>query len=75
MPGRGLTERMREMLEAGGDAISDLHLWRVGAGHYAAMVSIVSDNPKPPQDYKTLLSKLPKLSHITVEVERCPRCS
>ena len=60
------------MLEASGDAVSDLHLWRVGPGHYAAMVSILSDDPQPPQAYKTMLTALTKLSHVTIEVERCP---
>ena len=72
VPDHGLAAEMRERLEAGGDAISDLHLWRVGPGHYAAMVSILSGDPKPPQAYKDKLAGLPKLSHVTVEVERCP---
>ncbi len=72
VPDRGLAAEMRRKLEAGGDAISDLHLWRVGPGHYAAMVSILSGDPKPPQAYKDKLAGLPKLSHVTVEVERCP---
>ncbi len=72
VPDTDLAGEMRQKLEAGGDAVSDLHLWRVGPGHYAAAVSILSDHPKPPQDYKEMLAALPKLSHITVEVERCP---
>jgi cation diffusion facilitator family transporter len=72
VPDRALAAKMRERLEAGGDAISDLHLWRVGPGHYAATVSVVSSDPKPPQEYKDKLAGLPKLSHVTVEVERCP---
>ncbi len=72
VPDRHLAEEMRRLLEASGDAVSDLHLWRVGPGHYAAMVSILSDDPQPPQSYKTMLTALTKLSHVTVEVERCP---
>ncbi len=72
VPDHALAAEMRKRLEASGDAISDLHLWRVGPGHYAAMVSILSGDPKPPQDYKDKLRGLPKLSHVTVEVERCP---
>ena len=40
VPDQGLAAEMRNRLEAGGDAITDLHLWRVGPGHYAATVSI-----------------------------------
>ncbi len=75
VPDRGLAEEMRTKLEAGGDAVSDLHLWRIGPGHYAAMVSILSGDPKPPQAYKDKLAGLPKLSHVTIEVERCPGCT
>jgi cation diffusion facilitator family transporter len=72
VPDRNLAREMRMRLEASGDAVCDFHLWRVGPGHYAAMVSIISDDPKPPQNYKDMLAGLPKLSHVTVEVERCP---
>jgi cation diffusion facilitator family transporter len=72
VPDPALAAEIRERLEAGGDAIPDLHLWRVGPGHYAAMVSILSADPKAPQAYKDKLAGLPKLSHVTVEVERCP---
>jgi cation diffusion facilitator family transporter len=72
VPDRGLAEEIRRKLEAGGDAVPDLHLWRLGPGHFAAMVSVLSDDPKPPQHYKNLLAQFPKLSHITIEVERCP---
>jgi cation diffusion facilitator family transporter len=72
VPDQALAAEMRERLEAGGDAISDFHLWRVGPGHYAAAVSVLSSAPMPPQVYKDKLSGLPKLSHVTIEVERCP---
>lgn len=74
VPDRGLAEEIQKKLEASGDAVSDLHLWRVGPGHYAAMVSILSDDPKPPKVYKDKLAGFPKISHVTVEVERCPGC-
>jgi len=59
-------------LEQKGEQISDLHLWRVGPGHLAAIVSLVSDDPRTPSQYKRRLAGLPGLSHITIEVERCP---
>jgi hypothetical protein len=36
------------------------------------VVSIVSDHPMPPAAYKSRLSEVAGLSHITVEVEACP---
>ncbi len=58
--------------------VADLHVWQVGPGHFAAIISVVSHHPKAPAHYKSLLSGLKhlgahnKLSHITVEVNRCP---
>lgn len=72
-PAGGLGRQIRRRLEsAGGDRIADLHLWRVGPGHNAAVVSVVSDRPQPPAAYKALLAGLPGLSHVTVEVLACP---
>ena len=71
-PGGGLAHAIGEILEADGDRISDLHVWRLGPGHHAAVVSLVSDAPRPPGDYKRRLEGLAGLSHVTVEVELCP---
>jgi cation diffusion facilitator family transporter len=57
--------------------VADLHIWRVGPGHFAVIVSVVSHNPQPPDYYKALLKPfhhlrgLGKLSHVTVEANRC----
>ncbi len=72
VPDKGLVKQIRDELEVDGDAISDLHLWRVGPGHYAAVISLVTHNPKHPESYKGKLASLPKLSHVTIEVQRCP---
>lgn len=63
---------IRARLESGDDRITDLHLWQVGPGHRAAVISLVSDHPKPPAIYKRRLLGLKGLSHVTVEVETCP---
>jgi cation diffusion facilitator family transporter len=63
---------IRERLSTDGDRISDLHLWQIGPGHCAAVVSIVSDHPQAPNVYKSRLSDVPRLSHVTVEVQACP---
>ena len=62
---------IRARLETRGDRVTDLHLWQLGPGHRAAVVSLVSDDPLPPSRYKRRLSGLHGLSHVTVEVERC----
>lgn len=55
----------------GSDRISDLHLWRVGPGHHAAVVSLVADEPQPPAFYKARLADIAGLSHVTIEVQPC----
>lgn len=52
--------------------ISDIHIWPIGANHYALIVALVTDTPKQPDYYKELLSKFNKLKHITIEVNHCP---
>ena len=59
-------------IETKGDRVTDLHLWQVGPGHRAAVISVVSDHPLPPSTYKRRLGGLRGLSHVTVEVETCP---
>jgi cation diffusion facilitator family transporter len=63
---------IRDRLEMEGDKVTDLHLWQVGPGHRAAVISLVSDHPLPPATYKERLLGLRGLSHVTVEVEACP---
>ena len=62
---------IRKRLETRGDRVTDLHLWQVGPGHRAAVISVVSDNPLPPATYKRRLGGLQSLCHVTVEVEAC----
>jgi cation diffusion facilitator family transporter len=71
-PDGGLAHAIEHRLEDGSDRISDLHLWRVGPGHNAAVVSLVSDHPQAPEAYKKKLGGLAGLSHVTVEVHACP---
>lgn len=68
---------IKEKIESDADnRVSDLHIWRVGPGDFAIIVSVVSHHPKAPEYYKELLKEFHgrghnKLSHITVEVNRC----
>jgi cation diffusion facilitator family transporter len=70
--GGGLAQEIRQRLEDGSDRIADLHIWRVGPGHHAALVSLVADRPEPPQAYKARLAGIAGLSHLTIEVQPCP---
>jgi cation diffusion facilitator family transporter len=54
-----------------GNRIADLHLWSIGPEIYAAAMSIVTDRPKSPPHYKSLLPATVKLAHVTIEVHPC----
>jgi cation diffusion facilitator family transporter len=70
-PDKNLEAVIRDRIEIKGDRVTDLHLWQVGPGHRAAVISVVSDHPLPPAIYKRRLGGLRGLSHVTVEVETC----
>jgi cation diffusion facilitator family transporter len=53
-----------------GLAVVDLHVWSVGPGKQAVIVSLVTNEPRSPDFYKRLLSAIPGLAHLTVEVNR-----
>ena len=72
VPLNGLDARIRRHLEIKGDRIADLHVWRLGPGHHAAIISMVSDRPQDPAVYKRRIAHLRGLSHVTVEVHPCP---
>ncbi|MEJ2405568.1 MAG: CDF family Co(II)/Ni(II) efflux transporter DmeF [Candidatus Thiodiazotropha sp.] len=57
--------------------VSDLHVWRVGANHYAAIIALVTHTPKTAEHYKGLLRDFHRLVHVTIEVNRCDesRCA
>jgi cation diffusion facilitator family transporter len=63
-----LPQAIRAAIESDGDSVSDLHVWRVGPGHIAAVLSVVSPRPQSPDAYKSRLAHLKPLCHVTVEV-------
>lgn len=70
-PRRELSDAIFKRLEVGEDRIADLHVWRLGPGHHGAIVSLVSHDPLPVEQYKAKLADVATLSHVTVEVHRC----
>lgn len=75
--GEGLRDDIRRKIEADADnRVTDLHVWRVGTDHLAAIISVVTHFPQSAEHYKSLLVGLDGLSHVTVEVIRCttPPC-
>ncbi|WP_299485855.1 CDF family Co(II)/Ni(II) efflux transporter DmeF [Acaryochloris sp. IP29b_bin.137] len=51
--------------------VVDLHVWRVSQKHLSATVSLVTHYPQAPEYYKSLLSQIPSLAHVLIEVNPC----
>lgn len=66
-PSPELTAEIRARLQGEGEKVLDLHLWRLGPGHHAAIVVIAAAQPLPAEAYRARLAGLPGLSHVTVE--------
>ena len=69
-PDRRIAETVRRTIEQDGDRLTDLHLWRLGPGHLAAILAIRTRSPASPHHYREKLAAIPTLSHITIEIER-----
>ena len=67
-----IRENVRQAIESVGDnRISDLHVWAVGQGIYAAEIALVSSQPMATEDYYTLLPKQLGIVHLVIETRRC----
>lgn len=54
--------------EDGACRINDLHVWAVAPEHFAVILSVEVTAPRTPQAVKALLSGIPDLVHVNVEV-------
>jgi len=67
-----LPEEIRRAIETDGDSIvTDLHVWQVGVGKFAAIVSIVAHEPRTSDQYRELLRGHEELVHVTIETQHC----
>jgi cation diffusion facilitator family transporter len=67
-----LPEEIRKAVESDSDSIvTDLHVWQVGVGKFAAIVSIVAHEPKTADEYRELLREHEELVHVTIETQHC----
>jgi cation diffusion facilitator family transporter len=69
-PDRQMAETLRQTIEADGDRLADLHLWRLGPGHLGAIASIETTLPRGAQFYHDRLARFGSLSHVTIEVHQ-----
>jgi cation diffusion facilitator family transporter len=69
-PDARLTARLRAAIERDGDALVDLHLWRLGPGHLGAILAIETASGRDVADYRRAAMQVRRFSHLTIEVER-----
>ena len=66
-----LLERIKTAIEEGGDAtVTDLHVWRIGPGAHAAIVSAAGRASC--EELRRRLSHVGGLAHLTIEVAEKP---
>ncbi|WP_437634782.1 CDF family Co(II)/Ni(II) efflux transporter DmeF [Sorangium sp. So ce854] len=70
VPSEQLAERIRRRIESefAGASVVDLHLWDIGPGARACILSVAARSPQPPVAYREALASIASLQHVTVEV-------
>ena len=64
--------QVQKIIEAQPDhEVADLHLWRVGQGSRACILSLVTHHPQPVTHYRQLLAGIAGVDHLTVEIHHC----
>jgi cation diffusion facilitator family transporter len=71
-----VVDEIREVIDSGPvkAKIIDLHVWRVGKGKYACIVSLVTEDDASPEYFRRQIGIHEELVHITVEINE-PRLS
>lgn len=68
-----LSDGIKASIEADQDSrVADLHVWAIGSGVYAAIVTIVASKPASPEEYKVRIPVNLGLAHVSVEVYERP---
>lgn len=72
VPSKAIADGIQSRLEKIGDTrVIDLHLWEVGPNRKGCIVSLVTSEPRTPEEYRAVINEDAKLTHVTVKVNRC----
>jgi Co/Zn/Cd efflux system component len=65
-----VVEEVREVVRElpGAPRLRDLHVWRVGTGRYACILSLTADRDLTPDEVRSRLAIHDELVHVTVEI-------
>lgn len=69
-PSPELSREVGERLQAQGERLLDLHLWRLGPGHFAAVAVVAAPADRTADALRARLQGLAALSHVTIELRR-----
>ncbi len=64
----GVTDAIRQLVESGGDRVTDLHVWRIGPGRLGAVLTIVTDTLREAAYYRGPILSLAPIAQLTIEV-------
>jgi len=67
-PSPALAAEITERLQAKGERVIDLHLWRLGPGHFAAVAVVAAGGKTTVEALRARLNGLAALSHVTLEL-------
>ncbi|WP_310596583.1 CDF family Co(II)/Ni(II) efflux transporter DmeF [Aeromonas aquatica] len=66
-----VVEEIREVIgDLPSTEIRDLHVWRVGQGQYAGVLSLLMEEPVPARQIRERLAIHEELVHLTIEIDR-----
>jgi cation diffusion facilitator family transporter len=72
VPSAKLVDAIRARLESVDDVrVADLHLWDAGPNQRSCIVSLVTSQPRAPDEYARLVEETGGARHVTVEVHTC----
>ena len=64
--------KIKTRIESAADnRVSDLHIWKIGPRQMAAVISLVTHDPRPVEEYHQLLEGIDELEHVTFQVIAC----
>jgi cation diffusion facilitator family transporter len=64
-----IVKKIRETIENDADnKVIDLHVWRIGENDLAVIAALLTQNPQPPEYYRSLLQHFSDLRHVSIEI-------
>ena len=67
-PSPELAAEIRDRLQSDGERVLDLHLWRLGPGHFAAIAAVAAPAGRTTEALRSRLKGIAALSHVTIEL-------